>query len=89
MNMEEEEMAQEKQCAFNHIERLEGPGIQASDIKKLKEAGYATIEAVCHATKKELAGIKGISDNKVEKILESSFKMLGTMGFTTATEVTQ
>jgi DNA repair protein RAD51 len=69
------------------IDRLEGPGLGAPDIKKLKEAGYHTIEAVAYATRKELGGIKGISDNKVEKIIESAFKMLGTMGFTTATEV--
>lgn len=74
-------------CAFNHIDRLEGPGIAASDIKKLKEAGMHTIEMVAYATKKELSGIKGISDNKVDKILEAAFKTLGSMGFTTATEV--
>jgi len=76
-------------CAFNHIDRLEGPGIAASDIKKLKEAGMHTIEMVAYATKKELSGIKGISDNKVDKILEAAFKTLGSMGFTTATEVQQ
>ena len=92
--MEQEEMQQGEDeeerggaSAYNLIERLEGPGLGAPDLKKLKEAGYHTIEAICHATKKELTQIKGISDNKVEKILESAFKMLGTMGFTTATEV--
>ena len=57
------------------------------DIKKLKEAGYHTIEAVLYATKKELGNIKGISDNKVEKIVECAFKMSGTSGFSTATDI--
>ena len=72
---------------YTVIDQLEGPGLGAPDIKKLKEAGYHTIQAVAFATRKELGGIKGISDNKVEKILESSMKMIGSMGFTTATEV--
>jgi DNA repair protein RAD51 len=85
--MQEEMAPEEEQLAFNHIDRLEGPGIQAGDIKKLKEAGMYTIEMVAHCTKKDLSQIKGISDNKVEKILEAAFKILGSMGFTTATEV--
>lgn len=87
--MQEEMVEEEEQLPFNVIERLEGPGIVAADIKKLKEAGYHTIEAVQMATKKDLATIKGISDNKVEKILEAAFKMLGNMGFTAATEIQQ
>jgi DNA repair protein RAD51 len=43
--------------------------VSAADIKKLREAGYHTIEALAHAPKKELANIKGISDAKVDKIL--------------------
>jgi DNA repair protein RAD51 len=61
----------------------------APDIKKLREAGYHTIEAVAYATKKELGNIKGLSDNKVEKVVEAAFKMLGSLGFTTATDVHQ
>ncbi len=86
-HQQEDDQQENQGQMFNSIDRLEGPGIGAPDIKKLKDAGYHTIEAVCHATKKELSAIKGISDNKVEKIIESAFKMLGTMGFTTATEV--
>ena len=47
------------------------------EAKELKEAGYHTIEDLCHATKKELCGIKGLSDNKVDKIVEAAFKLLG------------
>lgn len=85
----QEDTAQEEEepQPFLPIDRLEGPGIVAADIKKLKEAGYHTIESVTYATKKELSGIKGISDNKVEKIHEASFKMVGGMGFMAATDV--
>ena len=75
-----EEGMEEAQTSYSHIEKLEGPGIVAADIKKLKEAGYHTIEAVLYATKKELSGIKGLSDNKVDKILECAFKMSGGSG---------
>ena len=84
---QQEEGVEEGGEMFQTIDRLEGPGLGAPDIKKLKEAGYHTIQAVAYATRKELGNIKGISDNKVEKILESAFKMMGSMGFTTATEV--
>ena len=81
--MQEGDMGEEEQVMFNPIDRLEGPGLGAPDIKKLRDAGYHTIEAVAYATRKELGAIKGISDNKVDKIVESAFKMLGSMGFTT------
>ena len=35
----------------------------ASDIKKLEEAGYNTIESVAYAPKKALIAIKGIQIN--------------------------
>lgn len=46
-------------------------GISASDVKKLEDAGFHTIEAVAYAPKKELLNIKGISEAKAEKILVS------------------
>lgn len=55
-------------------------GIGASDIKKLGDAGFHTIEAVAYAPKKELLNIKGISEAKADKILvrkkkQSSFSV--------------
>ena len=44
-------------------------GIGASDIKKLEEAGFHTIESVAYAPKKTLISIKGISEAKADKIL--------------------
>lgn len=53
---------------------LQQCGISASDIKKLEEAGFHTIEAVAYAPKKELINIKGISEAKADKILVSSLQ---------------
>ena len=38
-----------------------------ADIKKLKDGGIYTIEALAYAPKKELLGVKGISEAKAEK----------------------
>ena len=75
--------------AYLLIDQLEGSGITAGDIKKLKEAGLHTVEMVAQTTKKELGAIKGISDNKVEKLIEAAFKMIGGGGFSSATEIKQ
>ena len=67
---------------------MEGGSVNANDLKKLREAGYYTVESVAQATKKELTEVKGISEQKVAKLQEAAFKMTQ-MGFTTATEVHQ
>lgn len=51
-------------------------GISASDIKKLEDAGFHTIEAVAYAPKKELLNIKGISEAKADKILVRNKQLL-------------
>lgn len=48
---------------------LQQCGVSTSDIKKLEDAGFHTIEAVAYAPKKELLNIKGISEAKADKIL--------------------
>ncbi len=76
----------------SHMEELDGPtpimklqeqGISATDIKKLEEAGYHTIEAVAFTPKKHLVLVKGLSEAKVDKILEACQKAVS-MGFMTA-----
>lgn len=47
-------------------------GVSATDIKKLEDAGYYTVEAVAFAPKKHLLTIKGISEAKADKISVSS-----------------
>lgn len=65
---------------------LEQAGINASDVNKLKEAGMHTVDAVAMATKKQLVGIKGISEVKAEKMLKAAREMVN-VGFTTAADV--
>ena len=55
-------------------------------MKKLREAGYHTIESIVYAPKKNLLAIKGISEAKADKILAEGQKLVPT-GFTTATEM--
>ncbi|KAL3183648.1 hypothetical protein MRX96_033748 [Rhipicephalus microplus] len=70
------------------IQKLEGNGIGAADIRKLEEAGFHTVEAVAYAPKKQLLTIKGISEAKADKLLAEAAKMVP-LGFTTATEIHQ
>ncbi|XP_043227565.1 DNA repair protein RAD51 homolog 1 [Amphibalanus amphitrite] len=70
------------------LNKLESHGISASDVKKLAEAGFHTVESVAFAPKKQLLGIKGISEAKADKILLEASKLVP-MGFTTATEFHQ
>ncbi|WFD02745.1 RecA recombinase Rhp51 [Malassezia obtusa] len=51
------------------ISKMEEFGISASDCKKLKEAGFHTLESLAFTPKKTLVGIKGMSEQKVDKIL--------------------
>ncbi len=67
---------------------LQSHGINASDVKKLAEAGYHTVESVAYAPKKALVTIKGISEAKADKIQNEAAKLVP-MGFTTATEFHQ
>jgi DNA repair protein RAD51 len=87
---EPEELQQEQEDS--HMEEIEGPtpimklqeqGISATDIKKLEEAGYHTIEAVAFTPKKHLILVKGLSEAKVDKILEACQKAVN-LGFMTA-----
>ncbi|CAG8568530.1 374_t:CDS:2 [Paraglomus brasilianum] len=81
---EEEELCDEELIGPAPIQTLEKCGINASDIKKLSEAGYYTVEAVAYTPKKSILSIKGISEAKADKILTEATKLVP-MGFTTAT----
>ena len=65
------------------ILKLEEHGISASDIKKLTDAGFHTIESVAFTPKKNLIHVKGLSEAKIDKILEACIKLVD-MGFQTA-----
>ncbi|KAJ7786248.1 putative RAD1 protein [Mycena metata] len=68
------------------IGKLQEAGINPNDIKKLMEAGLNTIESVCMTPRKHLIAIKGISEQKADKIISEASKIMP-MGFQTATEV--
>lgn len=63
-------------ASFVPIEKLQVNGITTSDLKKLRENGIHTVEAVAYAPRKALMEIKGISEAKADKLLsEASFKI--------------
>jgi len=68
------------------VQVLEQHGIAGSDIKKLIDAGFHTVESVAYAPKKALLEVKGISDAKVDKLVAEVSRLIP-MGFTTATEI--
>jgi DNA repair protein RAD51 len=76
---------EEEEAGPMMVSRLEACGINASDVKKLMDAGYHTVESVAYATKKSLITVKGITEAKAEKLLNEASKLVP-MGFTTATE---
>lgn len=88
MAQAEREVAAEQQQEEEEVE-LEGPtpikaleekGINAGDVKKLEEAGFHTVEAVAFTPKKHLVQVKGLSENKVDKIIEAAQKIVN-LGF--------
>jgi hypothetical protein len=71
---------------FIEIAELQKMGINAADVLKLKAAGLHTVGRVLATPSKALLAIKGISDAKVEKIMEAARKLVPS-GFLSGTEV--
>ncbi len=80
-----ENLENTQNTGFSVIEELKNVGISASDITKLTEAGFNTIQSIAFAPRKELLCIKGFSDAKVDKLLKEACKFVP-MGFTSATK---
>jgi len=78
--MQGEEDEDEELGGPTPITQLEQHGISMTDIKKLTDAGYTTVESVCFVPKKALVNVKGLSEAKLEKILEAAAKLVD-MGF--------
>ncbi len=66
----------EERVTINYIDTITEHGIGAADVKKLREANYHTVQSIIMSTKKDLTSVKGLSDAKVEKILEACHKIL-------------
>jgi hypothetical protein len=48
--------------------------LRQADIKKLKDAGLYTIQRLFMTTKKDLMSVKGMSEAKVDKVLDAANK---------------
>jgi DNA repair protein RAD51 len=70
------------------LSKLREFGIAQGDLNKLQEAGISTVDAIAMSTRRFLVGIKGISENKADKLIEVASKLIQ-MGFTTATEIAE
>ncbi|CAL9231053.1 DNA repair protein RAD51 homolog 1 [Arabidopsis lyrata subsp. lyrata] len=68
------------------VEQLQAAGIASVDVKKLRDAGLCTVEGVAYTPRKDLLQIKGISDAKVDKIVEAASKLVP-LGFTSASQL--
>uniref|UniRef100_A0A7S4Q7W6 Meiotic recombination protein DMC1 n=1 Tax=Alexandrium monilatum TaxID=311494 RepID=A0A7S4Q7W6_9DINO len=82
----EEEVFQEEELPYNLVEKLQDAGINAADLKKLKDAGFNTSQSIVFAMRKDLLSIKGLSDQKVDKIIEAARKTTDA-GFVTCTQL--
>lgn len=79
-----------QQTTFKRIEELEQYGISKPDIQKLKAGGYHTIEAIAHSTMRKLIEVKGISEQKAQKLKELiKSQQLVSLGFQTASNKLQ
>ena len=54
------------------LDKLQQYGISAADIKKFIDGGYHTVEALCYVPRKTLIHVKGISEAKLDKIMEAA-----------------
>ena len=70
----EEEAEEDDNRGPTPLDKLQEHGIAAADVKKLVDAGYHTVEAVSYVPKKALINVKGISEVKLDKILEAAQK---------------
>lgn len=67
------------------IEELESHGINKTDITKLKNGGYHTIQSIAHNSVRRLSEVKGLSEQKILKIKEIiKNQKLVAVGFETA-----
>ena len=64
------------------VNKLQEAGIHPNDVKKLIEAGLNTVEAVAFTPKKHLLIIKGISEQKADKILAEGKPCMLELSFT-------
>lgn len=64
---------------------LDNSEISDRDIKNLKASGFHTVESVAYSTKRMLCEVKGVSEQKADKLLQEAMRHCR-MGFTNALE---
>ncbi|KAG5492905.1 hypothetical protein JKF63_01485 [Porcisia hertigi] len=70
------------------VERLAEHGIGAADITKLKQAGIFTVPGVQMQCRKDLIQVKGLSEAKVDKIIDAA-RRVSDVGFITGSSCLQ
>jgi len=86
--VEAEVLQEEEDLPYSLVDKLQDQGINAADLKKLKDAGFNTSQSVVFAMRKDLLNIKGLSDQKVDKIIEAARKS-SSAGFVTCTQLVE
>nr|P37384.1 RecName: Full=Meiotic recombination protein DMC1 homolog [Lilium longiflorum]BAA04845.1 RAD51-like protein [Lilium longiflorum] len=84
--LDRQEAEEEEEDCFESIDKLISQGINAGDVKKLQDAGIYTCNGLMMHTKKNLTGIKGLSEAKVDKICEAAEKLVN-VGYITGSDV--
>ncbi|KAL8105052.1 hypothetical protein AgCh_029004 [Apium graveolens] len=82
--VQREEIDDEEEL-FEMIDKLTNHGINAGDVRKLQDAGIYTCNGLMMHTKKNLTGIKGLSEAKVDKICEAAEKIVN-FGYITGSD---
>lgn len=85
-NQMNEDVEEEESLGYISIDKLQEQNINAADITKLKGAGICTVKGLLMVTRKELLNIKGITDVKVDKMIEAAQK-IECLGFYKATNI--
>ena len=79
-------MEEEESLTSGSIDKLQEFNVNAADITKLKAAGICTVKGLLMVTRKDLLNIKGISDQKVDKMVEAAQK-IESLGFYKASAI--
>ncbi len=69
------------------IELEDIPGVGQETARKLREAGFSTIEAVAVASPSELASVAGVSEGNAVKIIQAARKLANIGGFESGDKV--
>ena len=73
--MNNDDVEEDETLSSISIDKLQEHNINAADITKLKTSGICTVKGLLMVTRKELLNIKGISDQKVDKMIEAAQKI--------------